>query len=174
MAKQFYRMRKSLLFPLGLDCLLLFCLLAMALLLKGESEEKLVFTLFFLPALVIFIECFHRQVHVEADGLRIRKLWRGKKVSWDEITHVGCLTIHKKVYLLLTTVKGFFIISSAYDRFPELAGEIVARVGEERVEQEVRLQTGRSMSMTATTVSAWVAAAALAGIMVMKLFPIIR
>ena len=60
--------------------------------------------------------------------------------SWEEITRVGCLTLHRKVYLLLTTVKGFFIVSNAYGEFPTLVEEIVAHVDPERVEEDVRLQ----------------------------------
>ena len=73
----------------------------------------------------------------------IRRFWSEKALAWDEITHVGCLTLHRKVYLLLTTVKGFFIVSSVLEGFPALAEEIVAHVGSERVEEDCRLQAGR-------------------------------
>jgi hypothetical protein len=174
MEQEHYKIRKAFLYPLGLDCLLLFCLVATTLLMKGESAEKLVFTLFFLPSLVIFLECLHRQVGVAEQGLAVRKLWRRKEVSWDEITHVGCLHLHKKVYLLLTTVKGFLIISSAYERFGALAETIVAHVARDRVEEEVCLHAGRSVTLASGVASAWVAAAALAGIILMKLLPYVR
>ena len=128
MSQRDYTIRKALLIPLGLDVLLLFCLLLIALFLEGGATEKLIFTLFFLPALLLFLECFFRRVTVTEEGLVIRKLGRTKAFSWGEITHVGCLTVHRKVYLLLTTVKGFFIISNAFGGFSTLVEEIVARV----------------------------------------------
>jgi tetrahydromethanopterin S-methyltransferase subunit F len=84
---------------------------------------------------------------------------------------VGCLSLHKKVYLLLTTVKGIFIVSNAYEEFEALVDAIVGRVGQEKVEEEVRLQSGRSRTGIANIVSAWVAAAFMVGIILMKMFP---
>jgi hypothetical protein len=174
MAQRFYRIQKAFLIPLGLDVVLLFCLLTMALFLNGEPVEKFVFALFFLFALVIFLACVRRQIGVAERGLMSRNLFGAKEVAWDEITHVGCLSIHRKVYLLLTTVKGLLIVSSAFDRFHELVEEISTRVESERVEAEVRLHAERPATMAATVAPAWVAAVVMTGIMVMKLLPFIR
>lgn len=170
--QRLYRIRNAFLVPLGLDVALLFSLLLMALL-NGDTAERLVFALFFFPAGYLFLECLRRQVTVAEGGLVIRKLWSEKAVSWDEITHVGGLTLHKKVYLLLTTVKGFFIVSNAFGGFPALAKEIAAHVGSERVEEEVRLQADRSVAGIAPVVSAWVAAAVMIGIILLKVSPFI-
>jgi hypothetical protein len=173
MPQRSYSIRRAFLIPLGVDAFLLFGLLMIALLLKGDGTEKLVFTLFFLPTCVLFLESLCRRVVVTDGGLTVRKLGRAKAVTWEEITHVGCLTLHRKVYVLLTTVKGFFIISNAYEGFSALAEEIVARVEPERVEEEVRLLTGRSLAGVAHIVSAWVAAAFMVGIILMKIFPFV-
>jgi len=162
-------MRRTLLIPLGLDVVLLFGLLTNAVLLKGETAEKLVFALFFVPTLVVFLVSCRRRVAVAEGGLVIRRLWGEKALAWDDITHVGCLTLHRKVYLLLTTVKGFFIISSVLSGFSELAGEIVGRVGTERVEDECRRQTENVPAGIAGTAPAWIAAGAMIGIIVLKL-----
>ena len=60
--------RKALLIPLGLDVILLFGLLTNAVLLKGETAEKLVFALFFVPTLGIFLVSYRRRVAVAEDG----------------------------------------------------------------------------------------------------------
>jgi hypothetical protein len=112
-------------------------------------------------------------VTVDESGIRIRKLWREKAVSWGEITHVGCLNLHRKVYVLLTTVKGFFIVSNSLDGFSALVEEIVGRVDPEKVEEEVRLQMGRSLSGVAHIVLAWVAAALMIGILLIKTIPML-
>jgi hypothetical protein len=171
MSQRFYTIRKAFLIPLGLDVVLLFCLLLMSLVMKGDAVEKLVLTFFSLPALYLFLECFLRRVTVSEEGLFIRKLGRGKALSWVEITHVGCLILHKKIYLLFTTVKGFFIISNAFERFSALVEEVVAHVEPEKVEEEVRLQAGCSMRGIPHIVSAWFEAAFMAVIILMKMFP---
>ena len=171
MSQHVYKIRRAFVIPLGVDALLLFCLLASSFLFGGDSTEKLVFVIFFLPALHLFLDCLVRRVIVADEGLSIRTLWKKKAVSWAEITHVGCLYLHKKVYLLLTTLKGIFIISHAYEKFSAAAEEIVERVGSERVEEEARLHSERSRAGIANIVLAWVAAAFMAGIILMKMFP---
>ncbi|MBU1149638.1 MAG: hypothetical protein ABIJ57_08575 [Pseudomonadota bacterium] len=171
MSQRIYMIRRAFLIPLGVDAFLLFCLLLISLLPQGSATERLVFTIFFLPTLYLFIESLFRRVTMDEAGIRIRKLWRGKRISWGEITHVGCLNLHKKVYILLTTVKGFFIVSNAYEGFPELVDEIVGHVDLEKVEEDVRLQTGRSLAGIAHVILAWVAAVLMIGIILVKVAP---
>jgi hypothetical protein len=171
MPQRFHGVRRALLIPLGLDVVLLFGLLTNALLRKGDTAEKLVLGLFFVPALALFLASYRRRVGVGEGGLVIRRFWSDKAFEWDEITHVGCLTLRRKVYLLLTTVKGFFIVSSILERFASLTEAIVAHVGSERVEEDCRLQAGHDVTGTAPIAPAWIAAAALIGIILLKLFP---
>jgi hypothetical protein len=166
--QRLHRIRSAILVPLSLDVVLLFSLFLMSLFLNGDTAERLVFTLFFLPACYLFLECLRRRVTVDQGGLVIRKLWFEKAVSWDEITHVGVLTLHRKVYLLLSTVKGFFIVSNAFEGFPALAEEIAARVGLEKVEEEVRLRADRPVTRITPIVSAWIAATVMIGIIILK------
>jgi hypothetical protein len=173
MAQRHYTIRRAFLIVLGLDTLLLFCLFMISLVVKGNTMERLVLTLFFLPALVLFLECLFRRVTVIEEGLVIRKLGRNKALLWDEITRVGYLILHRKVYLLLTTVKGFFVISNAFEGFPSLVEDLVARVEPDRVEQDVRLQAGRSLKGVSNIVAAWVAAIFMMAMILMKLFPLI-
>ena len=157
------------LIPLGLDVILLFVLMTSALVLSGDTAEQFVFSLFFLITLALFLLLYRRRVVVAEAGVVLRRLWGDRVLAWDEITHVGCLTLRRKRYLLLTTVKGFFIISSVLSGFSELAEEIVGRVGVERVEEECRRQTENVPSGIAITAPAWIAAGAMIGIIVLKL-----
>lgn len=156
---------------LGLDTLLLFCLFLMSLVMKGDKMEKAVLMIFFLPSLLLFLECLLRRVTVGEEGLVIRKLGRDKALAWEDITRVGYLILHRKVYLLLTTVKGFFVISNAFDRFPVLVEDLVAHVEPDRVEQDVRSQAGRSLKGGANIAAAWVAALLMMAMILVKLFP---
>jgi hypothetical protein len=172
MARRHYMIRRAFLMVIGLDAFLLFCLFMVSLVKKENTMENLVLMLFFLPTLVLFLECLLRRVTVVEEGLVIRKLGRNKALLWDEITRVGYLILHRKVYLLLTTVKGFFVISNAFEGFPRLVEDLVAHVEPDRVEQDVRLQAGRSLKGVANIVAAWVAAALMTVMILMKLLPL--
>jgi hypothetical protein len=171
MSQHVFRIRRAFLIPLGVDAFLLFCLLLISLLLQGAVTERFVFAIFFVPTLYLFLESLFRRVILDETGITIRKLWRGKVVSWGEITHVGCLALHKKVYILLTTVKGLFIVSNAYEGFAGLVDEIVGHVELEKVEEDVRLQTGGTLAGIAHVILALVAAVMMIGIILIKLIP---
>ena len=168
MTKRVHTIRKAFLVPLGIDTVLL-CSLFVLSLLSGSTTERLVFAIFFFPSLYLFLECIFRRVTVDEEGLVIRRLWREKKAPWGSITHVGGLSLHKKTYILLTTLKGFLIVSNAYDDFPGLAAEIVSKVDAARVEEEVRQFTGHPPSGMAHIAMAWVAAVFMVGILVIKI-----
>ena len=91
-------------------------------------------------------------------GLRSGNSGAHQAFSWEEITRVGCLTVHRKVYLLLTTVKGLFIVSNAYGEFSKLVEKIVAHVDPQRVEEDVRPQAVGARAGIAALVPAGVAA----------------
>jgi hypothetical protein len=171
MPQRVYTIRRTFLVPLGVDAVLLFCLFVISMLTQGSTTEQLIFAFFFVPSCYLFLECFFRRVTVDDGGLVLRRLWREKKVPWEGITHVGGLSLHRKVYILLTTVRGFFIISNAYEGFSELTEEIVSHVDPARVEEEVRRQAGRSSSGIAHVAMAWIAAVIMVGIILMKMLP---
>lgn len=171
MSQRVYTIRRAFLIPLGIDALLLFCLLLISLL-QGSTTERLVFAFFFFPSGYLFLECFFRRVTVDHEGVALRRLWREKRVPWEGITHIGGLSLHKKVYLLLTTVRGFFIVSNAYEGFPELTEEVVSHVDPDRVEEEVRRQAGHSLSGIAHIAMAWIAAVFMAGIILIKMLSV--
>jgi hypothetical protein len=171
MSQHVYKIRRAFLIPLGIDAFLLFCLFIISLLPQGSTTERLVFAFFFFPSCYLFLECFFRRVTVDDGGIVLRRLWREKGVPWEGITHIGGLSLHKKVYILLTTVRGFFIVSNAYEGFSELTEEIVSHVDPTRVEEEVRLQAGRSPSGIAHIAMAWIAAVFMVGIILIKMLP---
>lgn len=168
MSQSGYTIKRALLVVLGLDTLLLFILLLTALLFGGDAAERVVFTLFFVPALFLFLECFFRRITVTEEGLTIRKLGRTRAFPWREVTRVGSLAVHKKVYLLLTTVKGLFVVSSVFGGFARLVEEIVARVEPERVEQDVRSLAAGAGAGVAAVVPAWIAAVFMMAMILMK------
>lgn len=169
MVRCYYTIRKALLVILGLNAFLLFCLFLISLFTNGNAMEKFILILFLLPAVVLFIECLLRRITVTEEGLVMRKLGRHHQLSWDDITRVGYLILHRKAYLLLTTVKGFFVISNAYEGFSNLVTEVVTHVQPERVEQDVHPQAGLSLKGNNTIIAAWFAAALMMAMIFIKI-----
>lgn len=172
MMQRLHLIRRALVLPLGIDTVLLASLLAISLLQGGELSESWVLALFTLPTAYLFLECLLRRVVVTGEGLLVRTPWRRRQVQWGEITHVGCLSLPRKRYLLLTTTKGIIILSDAYSDFDLLAGEIAERVGRERVAEEVRRPGGPFRAGVGQVVLAWAAAAFMVVIIGLKLFPL--
>jgi hypothetical protein len=85
---------------------------------------------------------------------------------------VGCLIIRKRVYLLLTTTKGFHFLSNAYDDFSALVRNIVDHVGIDKSEEEVRHQIENPLKNVSDLVSMWFAVIVIAGIIIMKILPV--
>lgn len=169
MSQQVYTIKRAFLIPLGIDVFLLMSLLILSVLPQGSTTERLVFSFFFFPSAFLFLDHVRRSLTLDDEGIIFRRLWKEKKVPWDRINHVGGLSVHGKVYLLLTTAKGFFIVSNAYGCFPELTEGIVSRVDPAKVEEEARAQAGRSQSGIAHIAMAWVAAALMVGIILVKM-----
>ncbi len=172
MLQRVYTIRRAFLIPLGLDAFLLLSLFAISWLPQGSTTERLVFAVFFFPSVYLFLECIFRRVTVDDEGIALRRLRKEKRVPWDGVTHVGGLSLRGKVYLLLTTVRGLFIVSNAYGKFPELKEAIVSHVDPARVAEEVRLREGCPPSGVAHIAMAWVAAVFMVGIIVIKMLPL--
>jgi hypothetical protein len=110
-----------------------------------------------------------RRITITDQGIVIRKLFRTKEIHRDNITHVGCVILRKKAYLLLTTTKGFIILSSAYENFSALLRSIVGQVDPEKVEEEVRALAESPVKNRADVISLWFAVAVIFGFIILKL-----
>lgn len=137
MSREIYKIRRAIIVPLGIAVFFLFFLLFLSRLLKFLPGETFVLSVVFLFALYFFLEVFYRQVSIKEDGLEIKKFLRKKELAWNEITHLGCVVMTKKVYFLLTTTKGFCILSNNYEQFPDMLDHLIGRMDRERVEGEV-------------------------------------
>lgn len=166
-----HRIRRSFILPLSAVLILLAALAALAFC-RGTPTERVFLSLVFVPVALVWGEAISRRVTLRDEGLVIRKFWRAKPLRWEDVTHVGALVMRKKVYLLLTTTRGFFILSNEYERFADLVRGIVARLDGERVEDEVRRQTESPLHNASNVVAAWIAAAVLAVIFYLKWFPV--
>ena len=170
MSETVYPIRRSFTIALGIDVLLLFILLALSLAVKGSATERIVLSGFFILSLLILIEAVNRKIVITEGGIALKKLLKIRELLWSDITHVGCLSLRSKVYILLTTKKGFHIVSNAYEPFAPLVQNIVNHLDTEKieVEAEVRAQMDKPTTNFSDLVAAWVAAVVLTGIIYLK------
>ncbi len=171
MRQNIYRIRKSFIIPLAIDTVLLSVLFILSCLVRGSLMERGVLALFVLAAFFVLIEATRRTIVISDEGLRINKFFRLKTLAWTEITHIGCLTLRRRVYILLTTTKGFYVMSNAYDRFSPMVRDLVEHVPGEtiEVEDEARAQIENPVRNVSDLIAAWVAAAVLSCIIYFKL-----
>lgn len=167
---EIYKIRRAIVIPLALSFLFLVVLLLRAWLFPSFPGERIVLTAIFLSVGYLLMEVFARQASCGKDFLQLRKLMRNKELGWDEITHLGSLVMGTKVYLLLTTTKGFYILSNNYERFPDLLCRLVEKLHAERIGEEVRLLMANPLKNSQPVRSAWWMMVVMLVIMVLRLF----
>ncbi len=169
MYQKTYKIKKSFLVALSAVVILLFLLLLLFLFSRGSSIEKGVLSAIFIIVLLVFLEFMSRRVLTGDQGILIRKFLREKKLLWEDITQVGTVVMRKRVYILLTTIKGFHILTNAYEEFPDLLQGIASHVDKEKMDEEVRNLLEHPIEKISDTISTWFAAAVLVAIIVLKL-----
>ena len=152
-----YKIRSALAIPLAVIFLLLTLLLFMACRLPLFRGEWIVVTTLLLLALYLMGEVFSRRIVLKSEGLEVRRLFHRREVAWEEITHMGYLVLGTKVYLLLTTICGLYILSNNYDRFPELFSHLAEKLGPGKMDSGTHKLFGRSWKNSRPVYSAWVA-----------------
>lgn len=170
MYQNVYRIRRSFLVPFFVDFILLFFLLLLSYFLGGSNLERILLTIIFIPVLYVLFESSFRMVQTGDQGIMIRKFMRKKELRWEDITHIGALILRKRIYLLLTTVKGFYILSNAYEKFSTLVSDLVGHMDNEKVEEEVKRQMEHPAKNMSDIIMTWFTAMVLAGIIIIKLF----
>lgn len=167
---QIHRIRRAIVIPLAVSFLVLFVLLLHAWLFPVLPGERIVLTAIFLPLGYLLLEVFSRRASWGRERLEIRKFLRNRELVWDEITHIGSLIMGAKVYLLMTTTKGFYILSNNYERFPDLLRHLVENVKVERIGGEIGSLLAHPRQNSGPVRSAWLLAVVMMAIMVMRLF----
>jgi hypothetical protein len=163
-----YRISKPFRIAVAVDLALLSILMGLSIFFVGSKTERTALAVIFAILLLIGIEAFRRSVRVTGEGISLVKLFREKKLNWDDITYLGCVAVRKKIYFLLTTTKGFHIFSNAYERYPELVQKVVDRLEPDKVEKEVLSYMTEPLWNRSDVISAWLAAAVLAGLIGLK------
>ena len=163
--EQVYKIQKAFIIPFLTAVVLLFVLLVLSLF-GGESWERILLATLFIITMMIAIEAMERVAAVSENGLRIRKFFRTKIFTWAEITHLGVVIIRNKAYFLFTTTRGFYILSNLLEDHTKLIRFLAGKLGDEKVEVEVRNYLEHPVRRTSLIVLTWFVVLIIAAIIV--------
>ena len=168
MAQNVFKIRRAFLVPFItiVELLLLLFLLS---LFRGQMWEKIVLAVSFASTLLIAIEATRREFVVTDDGLKIKKFFRTKKFVWTEITQLDVVNLRNKVYFLLTTTKGFYFFSNLLENHALLIRSLVDKLGNERVETEVKNYLDHPVELRSLIVMCWFAVLISTAFIILKL-----
>ena len=169
MTTRIYTINRALVLPLALNAVLLLAVLVLTTVRPGTTAERVLLVAALVPMAVIAVESALRKVAVGDAGLVLSKFFRQRSLAWTDITHVGALAVRRKVYLVLTTTKGFYVLSNAYGRFGDLVRDVLARVDAERVEEGAREILEAAGENRMNIYAAWIAAVLLVVVAAMKI-----
>ena len=169
MSTRIYTIHRALVLPLALNALLLLTVLVLTAVRPSTAAERALLAAALVPMAVIAVEASMRRVAVGDEGLVLRKFFKQRTFRWADITHVGALAVRRKVYLVLTTTKGFHVLSNAYGRFGDLVRDVLARMEAQRIEEGAREILEAAGGNRANLFAAWLAAALLLVVAAMKI-----
>ncbi|MDX2495207.1 MAG: hypothetical protein QNK27_09630 [Desulfuromusa sp.] len=164
-----FSIRKSFLLPLGLIVLLSFILLASALFLQLPTAKIIILAAFLVPACIICAESYRRKVKINDDAIEVNKLFRSKRLAYNELTAVDAIQVRKRAFVSLSSENNFMIISNSYAQFGSLLQQLIARAPENVVSDEIRQLAENPPPKCSDVFSAWLAVAVLALIIFVQL-----
>ncbi len=163
-----YRIRKSFLIPFGIGVFLLVVMLVLSFFNRRSDAETVVLSVLLLAALPVLWELFYRRIDVGSDNLTVRKFFRTRAIPWEQINQVGIVIVRRKHYLLLTTRRGFHILSNAYEGFLDLVRDVADRVPRDRLEAEVLKHLEDPPASRGDVLPIWLAVILMATLIVLK------
>ena len=169
MPTRIYTINRALALPLALNALLLLAVFALTVIRNGAAVERFILLAALIPMAIIAMESSFRKVTVSDSGLALVKFFKQRTLEWADVTHVGALAVRKKVYLVLTTKKGFHALSNAYGQFGSLVRDILDHVDAERVEVGARPILEGAVENRSHIYVAWLSAVLLIGVAAMKM-----
>ena len=167
MSETVYKVRRAFLIPLIAIVVLLFLLFLISLF-NRQSWEIIVLAIIFFGSLFAGVYMVKKEIVVNDQGLKIKKVFSGKEFGWTEITHLGVVVLKKKVYFLLTTTKGFYIFSNLIENHALLVRSLIDRLGEEKVEVEVKKYLDHPLERLALIVMSWVAVVVIVATIILR------
>jgi len=169
MEKRIFSIRTNFLIPLGLVVFLAGVLLISCLFLHLPLTKTLILAIFLLPAAVLFAESCLRRVRIEEDGILVNKLFRSKRLKYEDLTSIDTVLVRKRAFISLSTEEDFIILSNSYDHFGLLLKLLLEKAPEQVISEETRQLAIKPPEKSSDIFSAWVAVAVLLLILYVQL-----
>lgn len=169
MESSLYSIRKNFLFPLGLVVLLSIILLITAIFLNLPLAKIIILSAFLIPVFLLFIESSLRRVQIGDSSLQVNKLFRKKKMNYEELTAIDTIRVRKRAFISLSSENDLLILSNSYEHFGHMIRELIQKVPTSVVSEETRELAEHPPSKCSDVFSAWLAVAVLALIIFVQL-----
>ncbi len=163
-----FQIRRTFLLPLGILLLLSLALLATVIIQGQPTIKAVVLGILIVPISGLFFESFFRRIQFDAAAITVYKPLREKSLKFSELTEVETLQVKKRVFLTLSTMEDFMILSNAYADFPLLVNAILQHSPEQVITAETRQMAANPPSKSSDIFSCWLAAILMAIILVLQ------
>ena len=163
-----YKVKRAFLIPFSVTIILLFFLFGLSLI-AGEAWEKIILAILCVSSLAIGVEAAKREILVNEEGMKIKKFFRVKNLTWAEITHFAVVVMKNKVYFILTSTEGFHIFSNLLENHAALVRFLQDKLGPEKVDVEVTHYLAHPASRRSQIVMSWVTVIVISIIIILKL-----
>jgi hypothetical protein len=166
----FFAIKGSLVYPYFVAVILSVVLIYISNL-KGDPTVKIVVLLaILLPFYYFFLELAYRKVRVMEDKILIKKFFRKKVISKDDVRMVHAAKFKNKTYIVLDLGdKNPIIISNSYGRFGKMVEKISVFVGEGKVSDTLKNLPKSSYKRISDTLNVWAAILLLTAIIIVRL-----
>jgi hypothetical protein len=138
MEAKVYKIRKAVIIPLSLSLFLGLLLLALCLIQNEPPSKIIVLSIVNLVLLVFLVENLGRALIVGEKSITHKKFLRRKTLLFADITSFEALSYRRRVFSTLSSEESFMIFTNAYENYPGLAKEILARLPNEVTSRETR------------------------------------
>ena len=163
-----FEIRRTFLLPLGILLILSLLLLATVLAQGQPIVKAVILGILILPISGLFFESFFRRIHFDDEAITFYKPFREKRLKFAELTEVETLQVKKRVFLTLSTMEDFMIMSNAYADFPLLVNTILEHSPDQIITDETRRMAANPPSKSSDIFSCWLATILLAIILVLQ------
>jgi hypothetical protein len=133
-----FKIRKNFLLALSLTSLLLVTLLLVCILQQQATGKILILAAIMLPVLGLLAESWRRKISINEDSVVACRLFRQKRLPFNEITSVDTVKVRRRVFVSISTEADFLIFSNNYDHFERLIALLRERLPPAVISEETR------------------------------------
>jgi hypothetical protein len=138
---------------------------------KGDPPIKVVVLIAILaPFYYLFLELAYRKIYITEDDIFIKKLFRKRIISKEQVDKIDTAYVKKKLFVILELQgKSPVVISTAYGRFSDLVKKLISLVGEDKASDTARSLPEAGYKRFSDSISVWTVIVVFIFIIIMRL-----